>query len=124
MTPHNILLVIQFIKDKCFVDQYFEKPDSYLKKLWQRHSYEDKINYLITILSSYDESLLFFEELFSVLSASLTPEQREEIEIYYHSLSESDYDECLHEQQKGAVREESEEDNQMNNERVPKEHEN
>ncbi len=118
MTPHNILVVLQFVKDKCHVDQFFKKPDSYLQKLWQHSSYEDRVSYLAILLSLYDESLSFFDELFYVLSASLTPLQQQYVESYYHSLSE-DGDESKRNQEETLMKN----DSQQDNDKAPSNHE-
>lgn len=87
MTPNNILAVLQFARNTCHVEHLFEKPDSHLKKLWRYASEEDRIGCLMIVLSSYDESILFFDELFYVLSASLPLAQQQQVEGYYQALS-------------------------------------
>jgi hypothetical protein len=117
MSPNAILSVIQFIKDNCVVNQYFEKTGSHLNNIWHHGSNEEKINCLIAILAFEKES--FFDELFHVLSASLRPEQRKEIEEHYDSLLRHDDG---HEQR--ADDEESEIDRHVDNEKEENPNEN
>ena len=88
MMPQNILSILEFVKNKWDVNRFFEESDSYLQKLWQCDSQEARKDYLTVVLLSCDEAPLFLDELFHVLSASLTKEQQVEIQNFYNSFDE------------------------------------